>query len=135
MKSTRNTFIIGSIGCGIMAVVYAVVAIMGIVNGSFPLGYAVEAFTSNKIGICILFLAAAADVLSIILTQIVYSSFERVSLISKGTIVTAMAFVGLIFVFQQRIIPIALWILGAAFSVATLSACSEIVNPRKVEEK
>lgn len=135
MKTAQKTFVIGSIGCGVMAAVYVTVAIMGIVNGSFPLGYAVEAFTSNKIGICILFLAAAADVLSIILTQIVYNAFEKVSLISKGTIVTGMAFVGLIFVFQQQVVPIVLWALGAAASVATLSACSEIVNPKKVEKK
>ena len=40
----------------------------------------------------------------------------------------------LVFVFRQRLLPIALWLLGAA-SVAALSACSDIAKPRKDELK
>lgn len=134
MKKTNTVFTLGSIGCAIMAIVYIVIAILGIVNGSFPLGYEVEAFTSNKIGITVLFLAAAANIVSLILTQIVRRAFEKVGLISKGTIFTGMAFVALIFVFQQRIIPIVLWLVGAAVSVAALSACSDIAKPKKIEK-
>lgn len=135
MKKTNTTFVIGTVGCVIMAIVYIIVAIIGIIAGSFPLGYAVEAFTTNKMGIAVLFLAAAADIISVILTQIVYRTFENIGLISKGTIFTGMAFVALIFIFQQSILPIALWVLGAAASVATLSACSEIVKPKKAEKE
>ena len=135
MNKTNTTFIIGTIGCAVMAVVFAAIGLIGLITGTFPLGYEVEAFTTNKMGAVILFLAAAADLISIIITQIVYRSFDKVSLISKGTMFTGMAFVALIFVFQQQILPIALWILGGAVSVATLAACSEIVNPKKVEKK
>jgi hypothetical protein len=135
MKKSHTTFTIGTIGCAIMAAAYVAIGIIGLVSGKFPLGYEVEAFTTNKIGALILFLAAAADVISIIVTQIVYRSLDKVGLISKGTIFTGMAFVALIFVFQQRIIPIAFWLLGGAVSVATLSACSEIVRPKKVEKE
>ena len=135
MKKTNTTLTIGTVGCAVMAVVYAAIGIMGLTSGSFPLGYAVEAFTSNKIGATVLFLAAAANILSIILTRIVLANYEKVGLISKGTMFTGMAFVALIFVFQQQILPIALWLLGAAVSVATLSACSEIVKPKKVEKE
>lgn len=135
MKKTNTTFVIGTVGCVIMAIVYIVIAVIGIVAGGFPLGYAVEAFTTNKMGIAVLFLAAAADIISVILTQIVYRTFDNIGLISKGTIFTGMAFVALIFVFQQSILPIALWFLGAAVSVATLSTCSEIVKPKKVEKE
>ena len=135
MKKTNITFTIGTVGCVIMAIVYIVIAAMSIATGRFPLGYEIEAFTTNKIGIVILFLAAAADILSIILTQIVYRTFDHIGLIAKGTMFTGMAFVALIFVFQQSILPIALWIIGAAVSVATLSACSEIVKPKKVEKE
>lgn len=135
MKKNNITFTIGTVGCVIMAIVYIVIAAMGIATGRFPLGYEIEAFTTNKIGIVILFLAAAADILSIILTQIVYRTFDHIGLIAKGTMFTGMAFVALIFVFQQSILPIALWIIGAAVSVATLSACSEIVKPKKVEKE
>ena len=135
MKKSNATFLIGTIGCAVMAIVYTVIAIMGLVNGSFPLGYQVEAFTANKIGIVILFLAAAAELVTVIVTRIVYDNFEKISLISKGTMFTGMAFVALIFVFQQSILPIALWILGGATSVATLSACSEIVKPKKVDKE
>lgn len=134
MKKSNTTFIIGTIGCVIMAIAYVAIGIIGIVSGSFPLGYAVEAFTTNKIGALILFLAAAAEIISIILTQIVYHTFDRIGLIAKGTMFTGMAFVALIFVFQQSIVPIVLWVLGGAASVATLSACSEIVNPKKAEK-
>ena len=133
MKKADTIFLIGTIGCVVMALVCIAVAMMGIGTGNFPLGYEVEAFTSNKIGALILFLAAAADIVSVILTQIVNRNYEKVSLISKGTIVTGMAFVALIFVFQQRLLPIALWLLGAAASVAALSACSDIAKPRKDE--
>lgn len=135
MKKSNSTFVIGTVGSVIMAIVYIVIGCMGMGTGSFPLGYKVEAFTNNQIGAVILFLAAAADILSVILTQIVMRNFERVSLISRGTIFTGMAFVALIFVFQQQIIPIVLWLLGAAMSVATLASCSEIVNPKKVEKE
>lgn len=135
MNKTKTTFTMGTVGCVVMAIVYIVIAVIAITTGSFPLGYAVEAFTTNKMGIVILFLAAAADIISVILTQIVYRTFENIGLISKGTIFTGMAFVALIFVFQQSILPIALWILGAAVSVATLSTCSEIVKPKKVEKE
>ena len=135
MKKSNNTFIIGTIGCAIMAIVFAAIGIIGLVTGSFPLNYEVEAFTTNQIGAVILFLAAAADLISIILTQIVYHTFDKIGLISKGTIFTGMAFVALIFVFQQNLIPIVLWLLGAAVSVMTLSACSDIVNPKKVEKE
>ena len=135
MKKATTAFTIGTIGCIVMAIVYSVIAIMGLISGSFPLGYTVEAFTSNKIGIMILFLAAAAELISVIITRIVYNNFEKLPLISKGTMFTGMAFVALIFVFQQSIIPIALWILGGATSVATLSACSSIVKPDKIEKK
>ena len=134
MKKNTTIFTVGTVGCIIMAIVYAAIAIMGLATGSYPLGYAVEAFTTNKIGTLILFLAAAADIISVIITRIVYNNFEKVALISKGTMFTGMAFVALIFVFQQSIIPIVLWILGAAVSVATLSACSDIVKPKKVEK-
>ena len=135
MKKTDTIFIIGTIGCVIMALVYIAVAMMGIGTGSFPLGYEVEAFTNNQIGTVILFLAAAADIISVIITQIVYRNFEKLSLITKGTIFTGMAFVALIFVFQQSLLPIVLWLLGAAASVAALSACSDIAKPRKDELK
>lgn len=135
MNKNTKIFTLGTVGCVLMAIVFSVIAIMGLINGSFPLGYRIEAFTSNKIGITILFLAAAAELISIIITRIVYSNFEKVALISKATMVTGMAFVALIFVFQQSIIPIALWILGGATSVATLSACSSIVKPDKIEKK
>lgn len=135
MNKNNTTFTIGTVGCVIMAIVYIVVAAMGLATGSFPLGYQVEAFTSNKIGALILFLAAAADLVSVVLTQIVYRTFDKIGLISTGTMFTGMAFVALIFVFQQSILPIVLWILGAAVSVATLSACSDIVNPKKAEKK
>ena len=135
MKKTNTTFTVGTIGCAIMAVIYTVIGIMGLVTGSFPLGYEVEAFTTGKIGALILFLAAAADIISILFTRIVYNPFDHIGLIAKGTMFTGMAFVALIFVFQQNILPIALWILGAAVSVATLSACSEIVNPKKAEKE
>ena len=135
MKKTDTIFIIGTIGCVIMALVYIAVAMMGIGTGSFPLGYEVEAFTNNQIGTVILFLAAAADMISVIITQIVYRNFEKLSLITKGTIFTGMAFVALIFVFRQRLLPITLWLLGAAASVAALSACSDIAKPRKDELK
>ena len=134
MKNEK-VFTLGTVACAIMTVAYAVIAIMGLVNGEFPLGYRVEAFTSNKIGIMILFLAAAAELITIILTRIVYDAFEKLHLISKGTMFTGMAFVALIFVFQQSIIPIVLWVLGGAASVATLSSCSSIVKPDKVEKK
>ena len=135
MKKSSTIFTAGTVGCVIMFFAYVAIAILGLINGSFPLGYAVEAFTTNKIGIVVLFLAAAADLISVIITQIVYSNFEKISLISRATMFTGMAFVALIFVFQQSIIPIALWLLGAGVSVATLSACSSIVKPDKVEKK
>ena len=135
MQKSKRTFVIGTVGCAVMAIVFAAIGIIGLISGTFPLGYQVEAFTSNKIGAMILFLAAAADLITIILTQIVYSTFDRIGLISKGTMFTGMAFVALIFVFQQSIIPIAFWLLGAAVSVATLSACSDMVNPKKTEKK
>ena len=135
MKKSNTTFIIGTVGCVCMAIVFSVIGLIGVITGNFPLGYQVEAFTTNKIGVVILFLAAAADIISVIITQIVYRSFDKVGLISKSTMFTGMAFVALIFVFQQSILPIALWLLGAAFSVAALSACSEIVNPKKAEKK
>lgn len=135
MKNTNTIFTVGTVGCIVMAIVYIAVAAMGLATGSFPLGYAVEAFTSNKIGAMVLFLAAAADLISVILTQIVYRTFDKIGLISKGTMFTGMAFVALIFVFQQQILPVVLWVLGAAVSVATLSACSDIVKPRKDELK
>ena len=134
MKKATTAFTIGTIGCIVMAIVYSVIAIMGLISGSFPLGYTVEAFTSNKIGIMILFLAAAAELISVIITRIVYNNFEKLPLISKGTMFTGMAFVALIFVFQQSILPIVLWILGGAASVATLSSCSSIVKPDKIEK-
>lgn len=90
-----------------MAVVFAAIGIIGLISGTFPLGYQVEVFTSNKIGAVVLFLAAATDLISIIVTQIVYRTFDKIGLISKGTIFTGMAFVALIFVFQQQILPIA----------------------------
>ena len=133
MKKSNTIFTIGTIGCVIMALVYSIAALMRLSTGSFPLGYAVEAFTTDKIGVVILFLAAAADLISIIITQIVMRNFEKLSLITKSTIFTGMAFVALIFVFQQSIVPIVLWLLGAAVSVATLSACSDIAKPRKDE--
>lgn len=135
MKNTNTIFTVGTVGCIVMAIVYSVIAIMGLSTGSYPLGYAVEAFTTNKIGTAVLFLAAGADLVSVILTRIVYNNFEKVGLISKGTMFTGMAFVALIFVFQQSIIPIVLWLLGAAVSVATLSSCSDIVKPKKVEKE
>ena len=135
MQKSKRTFVIGTVGCAVMTIVFAAIGIIGLISGTFPLGYQVEAFTSNKIGAMILFLAAAADLITIILTQIVYSTFDRIGLISKGTMFTGMAFVALIFVFQQSIIPIAFWLLGAAVSVATLSACSDMVNPKKTEKK
>lgn len=135
MKNNQTIFTVGTVGCILMAIVYIVVAIMGLSTGSFPLGYQVEAFTSNKIGIVILFLSAAADIISVIVTRIVYNDSEKIGLISKGTIFTGMAFVALIFVFQQSIIPIVLWLLGAAVSVATLSSCSDIVKPKNDELK
>ena len=135
MKKGNSTFTIGTIGCVIMAITYAAIGIIGLNTGSFPLGYAVEAFTTNKIGAVVLFLAAAADIISIILTRIVYSTFDHIGLISKGTMFTSMAFIALIFVFQQSMIPIILWVLGAAVSVTTLSACSEIVNPKKAAKE
>lgn len=131
MNKTNTTFIIGTVGCVIMALAYTAVGLMGLLSGTFPLGYQIEAFTTNKMGAMILFLAAAAELISIIITQIVYRSFDKVSLISKATMFTGMAFVALIFVFQQSIVPIAFWILGGAASVATLASCSEIVNPKK----
>ena len=134
MKKTNTIFVIGTVGCIVMAIAYAAIGILGLISGTFPLGYSVEAFTTNKMGAVILFLAAAANVVSVIVTQIVYHTFDRIGLISKGTMCVGMAFVALIFVFQQSIIPIALWVLGGAFSVATLAACSEIVNPKKVEK-
>lgn len=134
MKKSSTIFTAGTVGCVIMFFAYVVIAILGLINGSFPLGYAVEAFTTNKIGIVVLFLAAAADLISVIITQIVYNNFEKIALISRATMFTGMAFVALIFVFQQSIIPIALWLLGAGVSVATLSACSSIVKPDKVEK-
>ena len=134
MKKNSTIFTVGTVGCIVMALVYAAVAIMNLATGSYPLGYAVEAFTSPKIGNLILFLAAAAEIISVIITRIVYNNFEKLPLISKGTMFTGMAFVALIFVFQQSIIPIVLWVLGAAMSVATLSACSSIVKPDKVEK-
>ena len=117
MKKHETTFTLGTVGCVIMFFAYIAIAILGIINGSFPLGYQVEAFTSNKIGTVILFLAAAAELVSVVITRIVYDDYEKVSLISKGTMFTGMAFVALIFVFQQSIVPIILWILGAAVSV------------------
>ena len=134
MKKRNTVFILGTVGCAVMAVVYTVIGILGLISGQFPLGYAIEAFTTTKIGALILFLAAAADIISIIFTQIVYRTFDKIGLIAKSTMFTGMAFVALIFVFQQQIIPIALWLLGATVSVATLTACSEIVNPKKVEQ-
>lgn len=134
MKKATTTFTIGTVGCAVMAIVYAAVGILGLISESFPLGYTVEAFTNNKIAALILFLAAAAELITIIVTQIVYHTFDRIGLISKGTMCTGMAFVALIFVFQQSILPIVLWVLGGAVSVATLSACSEIVNPKKPEK-
>lgn len=122
---------IGTAGCVVMALVYAAIAVIGLVSGSFPLGYMVEAFTTNKIGIVILFLAAAAELVSIVITQIVCRMTDKISLISKGTMFTSMAFIALIFVFQQSLISIVLWALGGAASVATLSACSEMVRPPK----
>ena len=135
MKKTETTFTLGTIGCVIMFFAYAAIAIMGLVNGEFPLGYQVEAFTTNKIGTVILFLAAAAELITVIVTRIVYDDFEKISLISKGTMFTGMAFVALIFVFQQSILPIILWVLGGAASVATLSSCSSIAKPEKPEKK
>ena len=135
MKNHETTFTLGTVGCVIMAIVYTAIGIMGLVNGAFPLGYQVEAFTSNKIGMVILFLAAAAEIVTVVTTRIVYDNYEKISLISKGTMFTGMAFVALIFVFQQSILPIILWVLGGAVSVATLSACSSIVKPDKVEKK
>ena len=135
MNKTNTTFTLGTVGCAIMAVVYSAIAIIGIISGNFPLGYQVEAFTSNKIGVMILFLAAAAEIISIIITRIVYSTFDHIGMISKGTMFTGMAFVALIFVFQQSILPVALWILGGAASVATLASCSEIVKPKNVEKE
>ena len=134
MKKTNTIFVIGTVGCIVMAIAYAAIGILGLISGTFPLGYSVEAFTTNKMGAVILFLAAAANVVSVIVTQIVYHTFDRIGLISKGTMCVGMAFVALIFVFQQSIIPIAFRVLGGAFSVATLAACSEIVNPKKVEK-
>lgn len=135
MKKTNSIFIIGTVGSILMALFYIIVACMEMGTGTFPLGYAVEAFTTNKIGALILFLAAAADLISVILTQIVIRNFEKIGLISKGTVFTGMAFVALIFVFQQSLLPIVMWLLGAAASVATLSACSDIVKPRNEELK
>ena len=134
MKKNTSMFTAGTIGCVIMFFAYVAIAIMGLVNGSFPLGYAIEAFTTNKIGIVILFLSAAAELITVIITQIVYNNFEKFALISRATMFTGMAFVALIFVFQQSIIPIALWLVGAGVSVATLSACSSIVKPDKPEK-
>ena len=131
MKNKNNRLMIGTAGCVVMALVYAAIAVIGLVSGSFPLGYMVEVFTTNKIGIVILFLAAAAELVSIVITQIVCRMTDKISLISKGTMFTSMAFIALIFVFQQSLIPIVLWALGGAASVATLSACSEMVRPPK----
>lgn len=131
MKNKNNRLMIGTAGCVVMALVYAAIAVIGLVSGSFPLGYMVEAFTTNKIGIVILFLAAAAELVSIVITQIVCRMTDKISLISKGTMFTSMAFIALIFVFQQSLIPIVFWALGGAASVATLSACSEMVRPPK----
>ena len=131
MKNKNNRLMIGTAGCVVMALVYAANAVIGLVSGSFPLGYMVEAFTTNKIGIVILFLAAAAELVSIVITQIVCRMTDKISLISKGTMFTSMAFIALIFVFQQSLIPIVFWALGGAASVATLSACSEMVRPPK----
>ena len=128
-------FTLGTVGCVIMSIAYSVIAILGLINGKFPLGYEVEAFTTNKIGIVVLFLAAAADLITVIITQIVYNNFQKLPLISKGTTFTGMAFVALIFVFKQSLFPIALWLLGAAVSVAALSACSDIVKPSKETPK
>ena len=135
MKKANTTFTIGTVGCVIMALAYAAIGIIGLVSGTFPLGYQAEAFTTNKMAAVVLFLAAAAEIITIIVTQIVYQTFDKIGLISKGTMFTGMAFVALIFVFQQSILPIALWILGGAMSVATLASCSEIVNPKKVEKQ
>ena len=131
----EKVFTLGTIACAIMTVAYAAIAILGLINGEFPLGYQIEAFTSNKIGVMILFLAAAAELITIVLTRIVYDDFEKLHLISKGTMFTGMAFVALIFVFQQSIVPILLWVLGGAASVATLSSCSSIAKPEKPEKK
>ena len=135
MKNHETTFTLGTVGCVIMAIVYATIGIMGLVNGAFPLGYQVEAFTNNMIGMVILFLAAAAELITVIITRIVYDNYEKISLISRSIMFTGMAFVALIFVFQQSIIPIVLWVLGGAASVATLSSCSSIVKPEKPEKK
>ena len=134
MKNEK-VFNLGTVACVILMIAYCAIAILGLINGEFPLGYQVEAFTSNKIGTVILFLAAAAELITVIITRIVYDNFEKLSLISRATMFTGMAFVALIFVFQQSIVPIILWILGGAASVATLSACSSIVKPDKVEKK
>ena len=131
MKKRSNTFLIGTIGCVIMALVYAAIGVIGLVSESFPLGYEVEAFTTAKIGAVVLFLAAAAELISIVITQIVCRLTDKIALISKGTMFTSMAFIALIFVFRQSLIPIVLWVLGGAASVTTLSACSEMVKPPK----
>ena len=135
MNKNTTIFTVGTVGCIVMAIVYAVIALFGMVDGVFPLGYAVEAFTTRDIGAVILFLAAAAEIVTVVITRIVYNAMDKVALISRGTTFTGMAFIALIFVFQQSIIPIALWLVGAGISVATLYACSDIVKPTKVEEK
>lgn len=131
MKKTNFVFTLATVGCILFSIVFGAVAVIRLVTGSFPLGYAVEAFTTDQIGVVILFLAAAAEIVNVILTRIVMGNFEKYPLISRGTIFTGMAFVALVFVFQQNILPILLWLLGAAVSVATLASCSDIVNPRK----
>lgn len=107
----EKAFTLGTIACAIMTVAYAAIAIMGLVNREFPLGYRMEVFTTNKIGTVILFLAAAAELVTIIITRIVYDDFEKINL------------------------PIILWVLGGAASVATLSACSSIAKSDKPEKK
>lgn len=134
MKNEK-VFTLGTIACAVMSIAYAAIAILGLIHGEFPLGYRVEAFTTNKIGTVILFLAAAAELVTVVVTRIVYDAFEKLHLISKGTMFTGMAFVALVFVFQQSIIPIVLWVLGGAASVAALSACSSIAKPEKAEKE
>lgn len=135
MGKTNTIKIVGSVGCVVMAVVYITLGVMGLVNGQFPLGLQVEAFTNTTAGALILFLAAAADILTLILTLIVYNDHYRVRLISLGTVITGLAFVALIFVFTQQVLLVAIWLLGAAASVAALSACSDVASPQKVEKE
>ena len=104
MKNEK-VFNLGTVACVILMIAYCAIAILGLINGEFPLGYQVEAFTSNKIGTVILFLAAAAELITVIITRIVYDNFEKLSLISRATMFTGMAFVALVFVFQQSIVP------------------------------